>query len=313
MRVVLVEPGKVGLKLMSRMIEEMGHVVSPFTDGTGALAYLHSGADIDVLMTSFEIEGVSGIQLCWEARTIADGGRPIYVIAMSSSNDSAHLVEALDSGADDFIRKPPDRIELDARLRAAARLVQARRDLVRLATRDSLTGLLNRRAYFTEAEALIRAGGPASVLLFDIDYFKRINDTFGHDGGDAVLVAVARAAADLLGCTARIGGEEFAALLPGRSEDDAFAEAERLRALIAGMTVGLPDGRMTSVTVSLGVAQNRPGQNADAWLKQADIALYAAKTGGRDRAVKARQAVTAGAPGTASGIVRAESRAARPT
>ncbi|MBA4789760.1 MAG: diguanylate cyclase [Rhizobiales bacterium] len=290
MRVLLVEPSKIGVKLMSRMIEGMGHTVCAFTDGETALAYLHSGAALDVLLTSFEIQGASGIQLCWEGRLIADGGRPIYVIAMSSSNDSAHLVEALDSGADDFIHKPPDRIELEARLRAAERLIQARRELVRLATRDPLTSLLNRRAYFGAAEALIATGGAASLLLFDIDHFKRVNDTFGHDGGDAILVAVARAAGERSGDAARIGGEEFALLLPGLSETEAWEEAERLRTAIAAMSVDLPDGRAASVTISLGVAQRRPGQNVDGWLKAADLALYAAKAGGRNRAVTAGQA-----------------------
>lgn len=148
MRVMLVEPSKIGLKLMARMIEDMGHSVCPFFDGEDALQHLHEDANLDVVMTSFEVPGVSGIQLCWEARIIANKGRPIYVIAMSSSNDTTHLVEALDSGADDFIRKPPDKIELEARLRAAERMNQARRELVRWATHDALTSLLNRRALF---------------------------------------------------------------------------------------------------------------------------------------------------------------------
>lgn len=287
MHVMLVEPSKVGLKMMSRMIEDMGHAVAPFTDGDAALDHLLGGAEVDVLMTSFEVPGVPGIQLCWEGRIIADAGRPIYVIAMSSSKDVSHLVEALDSGADDFIHKPPDRIELEARLRAAERLNQARRELVRLATRDPLTGLLNRRAWFVEAENATRAKGSASVVLFDVDHFKRVNDTFGHDGGDLILTAVARSLSSHPGRAARVGGEEFAFMLPGIAEPAAYQEAERLRKEIAGTSVALPDGQVLSVTVSLGVAQHRPGQNVDAWMKAADVALYAAKARGRNRSVRA--------------------------
>lgn len=295
MRVMLVEPSKVGLKLMAKMIEDMGHVVIGISDGNEALRHLHQDANLDVLMTSFEVPGVSGIQLCWEGRIIANRGRPIYVIAMSSSNDSTHLVEALDSGADDFINKPPKRIELEARLRAAERLNQARRELVHWATRDALTSLLNRRAYFNLAEDMMRSGGPLSVMLFDIDHFKSVNDTYGHDGGDLVLVAVARMLWAHAGRAARIGGEEFAILMPGVTETAAFEEAEGLRLAIEGMAVSLPEGVRSSVTISLGVAQRWPDEDVDHWMKRADMALYAAKNEGRNRAVMARHLPEQGA------------------
>jgi len=189
MQIVLVDASRVTLKLMTKMLNDNGHEVAAFADGNEAFAHLHGGAEVDVLMTSFEIPGISGLQLCWEARLIANAGRPLYVIAMSSNTDIAHLVEALDSGADDFVSKPPALPELYARLRAAERMNQAQRELVRLATRDFLTNLFNRRAFFSQAEELIRNRVPASVLLLDIDYFKRVNDTYGHDGGDLALLA----------------------------------------------------------------------------------------------------------------------------
>ena len=302
MRVMLVEPSRVGLKLMSRMLEEMGHDVSPFSEGDAALAYLHTSTDIEVLITSFEIPGVSGIQLCWEARVIANAGRPLYVIAMSSSNDAAHLVEALDGGADDFINKPPNRIELEARLRAAERLNQARRELVRLATCDPLTALLNRRAWFTLATDVIATPTPHAVILFDIDHFKGVNDTYGHDGGDQVLRSVAHTLAPRHLPAARVGGEEFAVLCAGRTEAAAFAEAERLRAAIAATAIRLPGGEDISVTISLGVAQRQPDQNVDAWMKAADVALYAAKAAGRDRTVRASETAKSG--GSGAGLAR---------
>lgn len=289
MRVMLVEPSKVGLKLMARMIEDMGHSVCGFFDGEEALRHMHQDATLDVVMTSFEIPGISGIQLCWEARIIANKGRPIYVIAMSSSNDTTHLVEALDSGADDFIRKPPDGIELEARLRAAERLNQARRELVRWATHDALTSLLNRRAYFNLAEEMIHGGGHLSLLMFDIDHFKSINDTYGHNGGDLILVAIARGLWAHAGRAARVGGEEFAILLPGATESDASETAEQLRRTIEGMSVTLPSGSKSSVTISLGVAQHIPGEDVDDWMKRADDALNAAKDEGHNRVVLASQ------------------------
>lgn len=287
MRVMLVEPSKVGLKLMARMIEDMGHSVCSYSDGEEALRHMHQDAGLDVLMTSFEIPGISGIQLCWEARIIANKGRPIYVIAMSSSNDTTHLVEALDSGADDFIRKPPDSIELEARLRAAERLNQARRELVRWATHDALTALLNRRAYFNLAEEMIHGGGPLALLMFDIDHFKSVNETYGHDGGDLILVAVAKVLWVHQGRAARIGGEEFALLLPGATEEAAVQEAERLRRAIEGMSVTLPSGMKSSVTISIGLACHDPGEDVDDWMKRADEALNTAKDMGHNRVVVA--------------------------
>lgn len=289
MRVLLVEPSKVGLKLMARMIEDMGHSVCPFSDGEEALRHIHQDASLDVLMTSFEIPGISGIQLCWEARIIANKGRPIYVIAMSSSNDTTHLVEALDSGADDFIHKPPDGIELEARLRAAERLNQARRELVHWATHDALTALINRRAYFNLAEEMIHGGGPLSLLLFDIDHFKSVNETYGHDGGDLILVAIAKVLWAHAGRAARVGGEEFAILLPGATEAAAREEAERLRRAIEGMSVALPSGGKSSVTISIGLAQHLTGEDVDDWMRRADLALEAAKDAGHNRVILASQ------------------------
>lgn len=289
MRVMLVEPSKVSLKLMGRMIEDMGHTVCPFFDGQDALHHLHEDTNLDVVMTSFEVPSVSGIQLCWEARIIANKGRPIYVIAMSSSNDTTHLVEALDSGADDFIRKPPDKIELEARLRGAERMNQARRELVRWATHDALTALLNRRAYFNLAEEMILGGGDLSLLLFDIDHFKSVNETYGHASGDLVLVAVSRVLWAHAGRAARVGVKEFAILLPGTPETAARDIAEALRCEIEGMAVLLPSGERPSVTISIGVAEYLPREDVDDWMKRADDALNAAKDEGHNRVVMAAQ------------------------
>ncbi|WP_341988578.1 diguanylate cyclase [Azorhizobium sp. AG788] len=296
MQIVLVDASRVTLKLMTKMLNDNGHHVSAFADGNEAFAHLHGGADIDVLMTSFEIPGISGLQLCWEARLIANAGRPLYVIAMSSNTDIAHLVESLDSGADDFVSKPPALPELYARLRAAERMNQAQRELVRLATRDFLTNLFNRRAFFSQAEELIRNRTPASVLLLDIDYFKRVNDTYGHDGGDLALLAVAQLMAPHAAHAARIGGEEFAILLSGVSEADAYEEAERLRWEFSNMSIALPGEKFLNITISIGVSERSMDDNVDEWMKRADMALYAAKAGGRNRVVMAEEIDSLDAP-----------------
>ena len=290
MRILLADPSRIGLKLMTKMLVDGGHEVLPFTDGTAALECLQGDESIDVLLTSFEVPGVSGLELCWEARLIANSRHPIHVVAMSSSHDRDRLIEALDSGADDFITKPPVATELFARLRAAERMTRAQRELVRLATIDPLTELPNRRAFFERAgEACLRGehDAPLSVVMFDIDHFKQVNDTWGHDAGDLVLKAVADVIRRHTGTSARLGGEEFALLLDGWDLLDAYHEAERLRAAIQATRIDVPGG-VINVTTSLGVAEHVTGRSVDQLLKSADVALYAAKTSGRNRVVAAQ-------------------------
>lgn len=178
-------------------------------------------------------------------------------------------------------------------------------NLERLATTDPLTGLANRGRFFSLASAEIRRrdrhGGPLAVVMLDIDYFKRINDTHGHETGDAALAAFAALCRSLVreqDTVARIGGEEFAMFLPGTDRNGALALAERLRAALEGLVVeGLP----VPMTVSAGISEVLPAETAvDAALSRADQALYAAKRGGRNRTVL-HACAGAPRPGTADG------------
>jgi diguanylate cyclase (GGDEF)-like protein len=208
---------------------------------------------------------------------------------MSSSIDKSKLGEALDSGADDFISKPPVPDELYARLRAAERLGAMQRELVRLASVDPLTGLHNRRVFFELAEGArerCAERGALTAIMLDIDHFKRINDLYGHDVGDQAIAAVAKAAATENAVIGRLGGEEFAILLEGRTLADGAAIAEHLRARMAALRFETVSGAMT-LTVSFGVSERKPGDSIDDLLKRADVALYAAKTSGRNRVVAA--------------------------
>jgi two-component system cell cycle response regulator len=282
MRVVLVDPSRTVLKCVGRLLEARDHEVRAFTDGRAALDYIRSDPKVGALITSAELTSMCGIELCWEARLLATRDRGIYVILMSSSHDRRHLIEALDSGADDYIGKPPVAEELYARLRAAERVASMQEELVRLATTDSLTGVLNRRAFFERArEACSRAaGGEAlSALIFDIDHFKRVNDLYGHDVGDRAICAVAHEAATQGALVGRLGGEEFAMLLAGNGLDDALCLAEDLRQKTAALQFDTSHGLLT-LTCSFGVSAWEAGDTIELLLKRADVALYAAKTGG---------------------------------
>jgi diguanylate cyclase (GGDEF)-like protein len=292
MRVVLVDPSRTMRLFVTRLLEAGGHEVRPFADAPDALACMRADADVAALITSAELAEMSGLELCWETRVLAGRDRPIYVILMSSSIDKSSLGEALDSGADDFISKPPVADELYARLRAAERLGAMQRELVRLASVDALTGLHNRRAFFElagEAWARCGASGRLTAIMMDIDHFKRVNDVYGHDVGDQAIATVAQAAATDGAVIGRLGGEEFALLLEGRSLAEAAAIAERLRSRMAGLRFDTANGEMT-LTCSFGVSERHAGESIDDLLKRADVALYAAKTSGRNRVVAADSA-----------------------
>lgn len=167
-------------------------------------------------------------------------------------------------------------------------------ELLTQATTDPLTGLHNRRGFYGRASDAValtaRYRAPLTVLLGDIDHFKRVNDTHGHATGDDVL----RAAASLwlgqlrdVDISGRLGGEEFAALLPHTDEESAALVAERIRGAIGGMRITADDGSTVSCTISIGIATMRPGDHIDTLVARADVALYEAKARGRDCVIRA--------------------------
>src|ERR1700692_1417638 len=209
MRVVVVDPSRTVLKAVSRLLAKDSHEVSTFVDGPEALAYIKSKPEVSALIASAELTTMSGIELCWEPRLLSGRDRAIYIILMSSNSDRKHLINALDGGADEFIGKPPVKEDLFARLRSAERLIRLQRELIRLAMIDPLTGLFNRRAFFEKAQQAIARASASSrpaAIMFDVDHFKRVNDTYGHGIGDQVLRDIAHEAASERMVVGRLGG-----------------------------------------------------------------------------------------------------------
>ena len=209
---------------------------------------------------------------------------------MSSNSDQEHLIRALDSGADEFIRKPPVGEELYARLRSAERLLRLQNELIELASIDPLTRVFNRRAFFEKAQQLCRGEAPLAAIMLDADHFKRINDTYGHDVGDQVLAAIGREVQTEDAIVGRMGGEEFAILIEGASREAALAHAEAIRARIAALAFDAANEK-APVTCSFGVAERQADESIDRLLRRADTALYEAKSSGRDRVVEAGAAL----------------------
>lgn len=237
----------------------------------------------------------NGLELIREA--MAQGCR-VPIIFLTAETGESVDIEAMNAGALDYLVKGEITPRLLERsLRYAFKLGETLEALRRLATRDQLTGLLNRREFDRilqeEIERSKRFGHAFALILADIDHFKQVNDTHGHPAGDAVLREIGRRFAESVRSVdrvARIGGEEFVIVMLEADAAMAHQQAERLRAKIEQQACPLPEGEPLPVTVSLGLAVfPRDGADAARLVQAADRALYAAKAGGRNRVAGAGQ------------------------
>jgi two-component system, cell cycle response regulator len=255
---------------------------------------------VELMIISASAQNFDGLRLAAHVRS-QEGTRNIPILAICESEDKARALKALEVGVNDFIYRPIDDEELLARTRT---LVKRKRHLdqlrttvdssMELAVTDQLTGLHNRRYMESQLKSHLqrasRGGPPVSVLIADIDHFKRVNDLFGHDAGDDVIREfAARLASNFrprdLSC--RFGGEEFVVIMPETAASDAIAIAERLRVSIeeSPFVIGLARDRL-DVTCSVGVAvAAMHEQDGELLLKRADEALYEAKRSGRNKVV----------------------------
>jgi len=311
LHVMVVEDDPVQLRSISKQVTDAGHRVTIAVDGKEAL-HLALETNPDVVITDWIMPEMDGLELCRSLRQ-ERFGRELYLIIVTSNEEEEYLVEAFEAGADDYLVKPLLPRPLLARIRAATRIIDlqrevqqerkqirhmtaelavANRKLEEAALTDALTGLHNRR-YFSkrfkqEWAALSRQGGSLACMLLDIDRFKNINDTFGHDVGDSVLKEVATTLQNAMRETdilCRYGGEEFIVLCTNTDHKGAARGAERLRKIIANrMRRGAFEQFENSITVSIGVASyNNEMQNKDQLIKAADQGLYKAKELGRNQ------------------------------
>jgi two-component system cell cycle response regulator len=287
MRIVVIEPSRTVQRIITGVIEPWGHEVSSFNDAPEALAFLQTEHNVRALISSMELASISGIELVRSARKLT-GQRPLYIMLMSSSGERSLMIQALDNGADDFMSKPPVMEELRARLRAADRITSMQAELLRLARTDPLSGLLNRRAFVEAAQEMLGracSDHPLSLVICDLDHFKAINDSYGHDIGDLVLKKVSAALQSIAEDTGRLGGEEFAFLVEARA-DETIEISEDLRATVGELAINYGK-EVIGVTCSIGVAELKPNETLDSLMRRADIALYEAKRLGRNRVISA--------------------------
>ena len=241
----------------------------------------------DLVLLDIDMPDLSGIEVCKQIKSDADLCM-IPVIFLSGAGSAEDKVRGLDVGAVDYISKPFDAFELRARVRAALRTKHLQDLLIEYAHIDPLTGLPNRRALMErlaqEWARIQRHGGRLSFIMVDIDRFKLVNDTYGHNIGDRVLQEVARviqAECRQQDLPARYGGEEFGIVVPDETAQTAAQLAERCRRAIEQVRV-LVRGEVVRATASLGVADATGAASPEDLIKRADALLYRAKTAGRN-------------------------------
>lgn len=267
-----------------------------------ALASKVAVSGIDLMLIDLTSSQFDGLRLCARVRSEA-ATRHVPIVAVVSSDDIERSVRALDLGVNDIIHRPVDAGELNARVATqlrrksyADRLRNRLDESLEMAITDPLTGLHNRRYFASRMQQMVEASAngqaPCALLIADLDHFKRINDTYGHAGGDAILTQFSdrlRGGLRAMDIAARYGGEEFVIAMPDTDLKQALIAAERLRAAVASNAFRLPDGDAArSVTVSIGVAEAQRGESSEAVMKRADDALYRAKAEGRNRVVAAQ-------------------------
>lgn len=298
MRVLIVEDEPPTLYSLKFFVNKWGYDVVTSTTGREAFDIVKKSDTPLIVLSDYLLPDIDGMTLCEGIRNIeSEDLTYTYFIITTTLEETKTPSSFLLNGADDFIKKPFDFEEVRARLRVAERIMeltirlkQANKYLQMLSTTDPLTGILNRRETFKHLESQIEKGSRMhfnlSIAMFDIDHFKKVNDTYGHPAGDEVLKnVVARVKKNLrkYDIFGRIGGEEFLLILPGSSLEDAVTVCERCRNEVKKTDISTEKGDI-NVTISFGLTQFN-GQSMDEVVSIVDINLYEAKNSGRDRVI----------------------------
>ena len=301
MKILLADDEPIARTMLEHWLAGWGYEVTLARDGESALQALKDDQELRLLVVDWVMPKKDGIEVC---KAIRSGPQEpyVYVVLLTAKDDKSDIIAGLDAGADDYLVKPCNPLELKVRLRAGRRVIELQEQLVKAreslrfeAMHDSLTGLLNRGAVLEQlTKELVRAsrrGAPVSVLMGDLDHFKIINDTHGHAAGDAVLRETARrlkAGVRAYDSVGRLGGEEFIAVLPECDAKTGLSVAQRLcRSLADAPTKYNGTAIPNSISIGIAATDQFGSARADELIRAADAALYRAKHAGRSRALLA--------------------------
>jgi diguanylate cyclase (GGDEF)-like protein len=294
-KVLIAEDDRTSRKLLAAMVAKWGYDPLVAEDGGEAWNALQQPGHPRLVLLDWNMPVLDGLDVCRRLRAL-DSPDPPYVILLTGRTEKGDIVHGLEAGANDYVAKPYDHEELQARLQVGQRtlklqahLLAVQEQLAALAARDPLTGILNRRTILDRlAEELSRArrqGGSLTVGMCDVDHFKAVNDTHGHQAGDEVLrgfTAFVQAQLRKYDSVGRYGGEEFLVIAPGVRDTGGVGLFERLCEQVSRVALPTARGAIT-ITVSIGVAAADRSSTVDTLLAAADAAMYRAKSEGRNR------------------------------
>ncbi len=293
-RILVVDDISANVEILSIHLSDEGYDVAEALSGKQALSILQDSKEdadqeIDLILLDVMMPIMSGLEVLAHIKKDTQS-KNIPVILVTANADEQNVAEGLDMGAFDYIIKPYSLLVLLARVRGALREKERQDLLEKWATTDPLTELFNRRHFFEmthrELDRSNRLHSPLSFIMLDIDFFKRVNDKYGHLIGDMVLVSLAKTLRQQLRSVdlcCRYGGEEFVLCLPDTNLTDARDVAERIRLAVHKEAIPSNESTSVSISISLGVADNQHDESVEAILKRADNALYKAKDGGRNQ------------------------------
>lgn len=285
-KVLVVDDSMVFRKQMSGFLENLMYKVVSVAHGEEALGILNSQPDISLVITDYNMPVMDGLELTQEIRKEFDKNQ-LCILALSANNDEDVSAMFLKNGANDFIKKPFSKEEFSCRVNNSIEALENIQIITNQAQRDFLTGLYNRRFFFQNMQNYISTTQEHFVVaMIDIDNFKNINDTYGHDVGDKVIIELA----DILtsgtshhDLVSRFGGEEFCVVLKNTTVDGAYEVLERLRSSIESNVVQTDNQETIRFTVSIGAAKYDEDETLDEAINLADMKLYNAKNSGKNK------------------------------
>jgi len=297
MKILIAEDDTISRHLLESFLRKWGYDVLVTSDGVEAWEAMHEPEAPNLVISDWMMPNMDGLELCGNIRAMEKSGYTYFII-LTAKGRKEDVIEGLEAGADDFLIKPFDQEELKYRVKIGERIIRLEHRILELAGTDALTGVLNRRAFIEKTEMEIhrlqRASRPLSLILTDIDYFKKVNDNYGHQLGDLVLQRFSEELSESVrpyDFVGRYGGEEFVICLPDANSLQSRSIAERMRKKVEEMKIIPPDDPQSSnITASFGVASYRleSEDSLDSLTGRADKAMYRAKREGRNRVCVAR-------------------------
>lgn len=305
--ILVAEDSAVYRRLIETHLNDWGFDFQCVRDGKEAWKVLSKKDAPRLALLDWVLPEIDGVELCRRLRNRPEDAPYTYTILLTAKNRKDEMLEAMNAGADDFLAKPIDPLELRARLLVGKRIVDLQQKLVSantalqfVASHDFLTGAWNRSEIVAfmqrELARARRDATPVGIVLVDVDHFKKVNDDLGHETGDVVLKEVT----ERLTCSlreydgvGRYGGEEFLLVIPGCDQATTVRRANQIRELVCVKPIVTPHGPVT-ITVSMGATTAQSSTNSELILRDADSALYQAKRNGRNRVEQPSAATAVG-------------------